>query len=143
MRAIARILATSLRAAVRLGWDDIAVSEIPLDRIILGEYAANALRKDFTPIERLAILDSIERMRSGYNAPEKSPDRATTDKAVKLAGFSSRDAAYLGAGQSNSRPRGRPGGPLPRRGRGCRLQRAFVDGCRGLAASRHSPGPCR
>lgn len=57
--------------------------------------AANELRKSFTETERLAILESIERLPNGRpsRSPENPTDRDTFSNAVKLAGFSSDTAA--------------------------------------------------
>src|SRR3954467_4078619 len=37
-----------LRAAQQLGWTEIPVSVVDLEQIVRGEYAENAVRKDFT-----------------------------------------------------------------------------------------------
>jgi hypothetical protein len=38
---------------------------LPVSSIAAGEYAENGLRKDFTPSERVTIMDTIERMKRG------------------------------------------------------------------------------
>jgi ParB-like chromosome segregation protein Spo0J len=49
-----------LRAAQRLGWTEIAAHVVDLDDIVRGEYAENAVRKDFTLSEAVAIKRSLE-----------------------------------------------------------------------------------
>jgi ParB-like chromosome segregation protein Spo0J len=51
-----RILAAKL-----LGWETIAARIVDTGSIIRGEYAENEIRKDFTPSERLAIAEAIEK----------------------------------------------------------------------------------
>jgi ParB family chromosome partitioning protein len=68
-----------LRAAQRLGWNEIAVSILDLDAVVRGEYAENALRKDFTLSEAVAIkraLEPLERTaaKARIGSPEKFSD---------------------------------------------------------------------
>ena len=62
-----------------------------LDRIVLGEFAENEVRKDFTPSERVAILGAIE------TKPEEdqvnSQNIASSDEAAKAAGLGNRENA--------------------------------------------------
>ena len=47
-----------------LGWHDIPVTVVDLEEVVRGEFAENAIRKDFTPSEAVAIgraLESLER----------------------------------------------------------------------------------
>jgi hypothetical protein len=56
-----------LRAAERLGWGTIPVTVVDLDEIARGEFAENAVRKDFTLSEAVAIkraLEPIERAKA-------------------------------------------------------------------------------
>src|SRR3546814_18723310 len=46
-----------LCACKELGWTEIPVTVAPLDDIVKGEFAENAIRKDFTPSE----IDAIRR----------------------------------------------------------------------------------
>lgn len=85
-----------LRACLSLGWEKIPVRTVHLDSILQGELAENEFRKDFTPSERVAIGEAIERElgdRLGANqhseGPENFPDPKgdTRDIAAKAAGF--------------------------------------------------------
>lgn len=85
-----------LRACLSLGWEKIPVRTVHLDSILQGELAENEFRKDFTPSERVAIGEAIERElgeRLGSNqhsgGPENFPDPKgdTRDIAAKAAGF--------------------------------------------------------
>jgi len=85
-----------LRACLSLGWEKIPVRTVHLDSILQGELAENEFRKDFTPSERVAIGEAIERelgSRLGANqhseGPENFPDPKgdTRDIAAKAAGF--------------------------------------------------------
>jgi ParB family transcriptional regulator, chromosome partitioning protein len=49
-----------IRAALLLGWTDIQVTVIDIAEIVLGEYAENEVRKDFTLSEAVAIKRTIE-----------------------------------------------------------------------------------
>src|SRR5215467_8213213 len=44
-----------LRAAALLGWAEIPATVVDLDNIARGEFAENAIRKDFTLSEAVAI----------------------------------------------------------------------------------------
>lgn len=86
-----------LRACLSLGWEKIPVRTVHLDSILQGELAENEFRKDFSPSERVAIGEAIERElegRHGKNQHTKedvenipSPEGATRDIAAKAAGF--------------------------------------------------------
>lgn len=86
-----------LRACLSLGWEKIPVRTVHLDSILQGELAENEFRKDFTPSERVAIGEAIERELEGRNgvrhdtatAKENFPEVAgqTRDIAAKAAGF--------------------------------------------------------
>jgi ParB/RepB/Spo0J family partition protein len=49
-----------LRAAQQLGWETIPVTIVDLDEIARGEFAENAVRKDFTLSEAVAIKRALE-----------------------------------------------------------------------------------
>jgi N6-adenosine-specific RNA methylase IME4 len=49
-----------LRAAELLGWTEIPITVVDLEKIVLGEYAENAFRKQLTPTEAADIADAIE-----------------------------------------------------------------------------------
>ena len=54
--------ARRLAAAKVLGWTTVPVTVIDLEQIVLGEYAENAFRKDFSPSEMVAIAAALEPM---------------------------------------------------------------------------------
>jgi N6-adenosine-specific RNA methylase IME4 len=90
-----------LAACKRLGWTHIPATVVALDDIVRGEFAENAVRKDFTLSEAVAIkttLESIEakeaKQRQGTRTdkhpgkfPKSSKGRAA-DKAAKVTGLS-------------------------------------------------------
>jgi ParB/RepB/Spo0J family partition protein len=88
-----------LRAATLLGWTHIPVKIVDLDAVVRGEYAENAIRKDFTLSEAVAIKRALEpieraaakeRMRAGKpleNFSEGNSGRAL-DKIAKATGVS-------------------------------------------------------
>src|SRR5262245_38185093 len=49
-----------LRAAKLLGWAEIPATVVDLDHIARGEFAENAIRKDFTLSEAVAIKRALE-----------------------------------------------------------------------------------
>src|SRR5262249_60596321 len=49
-----------LRAAKLLGWATIPVSVVDLEAVARGEFAENAVRKDFTLSEAVAIKRALE-----------------------------------------------------------------------------------
>ena len=69
---------------------EIDVRVVDLTSILNGEYAENVDRKDFTPSERVAIMDTIERKRRGGLQSADLPNEAT---ASKLSGFPSQRTA--------------------------------------------------
>src|SRR6266571_452215 len=52
--------ARRLAACQRLGWQDIPVTAVKLDEIVRGEFAENAMRKDFLPSEIDAVRRALE-----------------------------------------------------------------------------------
>lgn len=87
-----------LRACQSLGMEKIPARTVHLDSILKGELAENEFRKDFTPSERVAIGEAIERElgnRIGVNQhtegkenfPDPIPQGQTRDLAAKAAGF--------------------------------------------------------
>jgi N6-adenosine-specific RNA methylase IME4/ParB-like chromosome segregation protein Spo0J len=83
-----------LRAAQQLGWSDVPVRVMDLEEIALGEYAENAVRKDFTLSEAVAIkraLEPLERAsaKARMGSPEKFSDLNkgnALDKVAKATG---------------------------------------------------------
>jgi N6-adenosine-specific RNA methylase IME4 len=95
--------ARRLRACKSLGWTEVPVTIVPLDKIVRGEFAENIYREDFLPSEAVAIkraLEPVERAlakkRQGTRT-DKHPGRLPTsskgragDKAAKAVGMSRR-----------------------------------------------------
>jgi len=84
-----------LAACQQLGWMHIPVRVLDLDRIVRGEYAENAFRKDFTLSEAVAIKRALEpmeretaraRMVAGQPSENFSKGRAL-DKIAKATGM--------------------------------------------------------
>ncbi len=96
-------------AARTLGWEEIAVVRVHIESIVLGEFAENELRKDFTPSERVSIGQAIEEYlgnRQGQrtdkednetrdqlrqNFAEVAAGKRTEDIAAERAGFGNRE----------------------------------------------------
>ncbi len=86
-----------LRAVKQLGMDKIKARFVNLDSLLKGELAENEFRKDFTPSERVAIGEAIERefaQRHGTNQHTKEevenfppPEGKTRDLVAKATGF--------------------------------------------------------
>lgn len=87
-------------AAKQLGWKTILARIVDTGSIIRGEYAENTIRKSFTPSERLAIAEALEKEmgeRQGQRTDlaQHTPNLAevpkgeTRDIAAKRAGFGS------------------------------------------------------
>jgi N6-adenosine-specific RNA methylase IME4/ParB-like chromosome segregation protein Spo0J len=86
-----------LRACRTLGWTDIPVTVVPIDDIVRGELAENALRKDFLPSEIDAIRRAMEpvekaaaeiRMKAGTLGKISTGSGKTRDKIGSFAGVS-------------------------------------------------------
>jgi ParB-like chromosome segregation protein Spo0J len=75
-----------------LGWTEIPVRVVEIETIARGEYAENEMRKDFTPSEKVPILQTLDRKQRGGNQTHRA-DRPDKHKAAKLSGFSSRKVA--------------------------------------------------
>jgi ParB-like chromosome segregation protein Spo0J len=79
-----------LRAAQSLGWTEIAATVVDLPSIAAGSYHENAMRKDFTISERVAIEETISRRSPGQprkNSEEIPNTFMTREKSAKLAGL--------------------------------------------------------
>jgi ParB family transcriptional regulator, chromosome partitioning protein len=108
-----------LEACKRLGWRSIPATVIDLKDIVKGEFAENAMRKDFLPSEVEAIRRALEpyekaaaqrRMRMGKAPSGKFPQGLTgqtRDKVGAFAGMSGRTvekvAAVVKAAEQNPR----------------------------------------
>jgi N6-adenosine-specific RNA methylase IME4 len=108
-----------LEACKRLGWRSIPATVVDLKEIVKGEFAENAMRKDFLPSEVEAIRRALEpyekaaaqrRMRMGRAPSGKFPEGLTgqtRDKVGAFAGMSGRTVekvtAIVKAAEQNPR----------------------------------------
>jgi ParB family chromosome partitioning protein len=77
-----------------LGWTEIPARVVDVPSIVRGEHAENEIRKDFTPSERVAILDAIKTRPLGANQHAAgSQNFATLDEAAQRSGFGNRETA--------------------------------------------------
>ena len=81
-----------LRAYQILGRDRIPARIIDIPAIALGEYHENCDRKDFTPSELVAIVESLRAYKHGGDRKSdqfrnSDDDRLTTEKALGQAGL--------------------------------------------------------
>jgi len=74
-----------------LGWQEIPCRTVDVSSIAAGEWAENELRKNFTPSERVAILQTIKRKPVGDQ--RRSQNFVTADTAAKMSGFGNRETA--------------------------------------------------
>jgi len=94
-----------LKACEMLGWTEVPVNMVPLKDLVKGEFHENAVRKDFTPSEIVAIKRALEpklreearerklsTLKRGDKKPSRSADSAyrgeTRDIIAKFAGVS-------------------------------------------------------
>jgi hypothetical protein len=54
-----------VKAAQMLGWACILARVVDISSIVAGEYAENEIRKDFTPSERVAIVEAMRTLHRG------------------------------------------------------------------------------
>jgi hypothetical protein len=103
--------ARRLAACKSLGWKEVPVNVVPIDDIVLGEYAENAYRKDFLPSEIDAIRREIEPVEKTaaqerqkatqfggagkLPAPEKGRARDKIGTAVGISGKSVDKIAFV------------------------------------------------
>jgi ParB-like chromosome segregation protein Spo0J len=85
-----------VKAAQMLGWTCILARVIDISSIVAGEHAENEIRKDFTPSERVAIVEAMRTLhRGGDRVSEQFRHGGiaaiATDQAVRRAGFTSQD----------------------------------------------------
>lgn len=69
-----------------LKWEEIDVRIVNVSGIVAGEFAENAIRKDFTVSERVAIMETLARP---HGDQRRSADLPIVGKAAEMAGFSS------------------------------------------------------
>ena len=70
---------------------EIEYRTVTVSSIAAGEWAENELRKNFTPSERVAILQTIGRKPLGDQG--RSQNLATVDAAAQMAGLGNRETA--------------------------------------------------
>ena len=80
----------------KLGWETIPARVIDLKSVLEGEFAENALRKDWTVSEKLAIVESLRTYRHGGDrrsdqAPTREDEPLTVDSLAKLVGLGGKD----------------------------------------------------
>jgi ParB family chromosome partitioning protein len=90
-----------------LKWTVIDTREINIDAIVFGEYAENEIRKDYTPSERVAICNAVEKQLGDRRSQKTGSYRENSpgitgrarDIAAKRAGFgnefTARQAKYV------------------------------------------------
>lgn len=76
-----------------LGWQEIPTRIVEIDSIARGEHDENEVRKDFTPSERVAIMDAISRHSVGRPTEDNRQNLVDKDTAAKLSGFGNRETA--------------------------------------------------
>lgn len=76
-----------LRAFKELGYDDIPVNIVKIENALRGEYDENAIRKNFTPSESVAIWNAMEKPKGGAGKT-RSDSEQVIKKASKLLGKS-------------------------------------------------------
>jgi N6-adenosine-specific RNA methylase IME4 len=79
-----------IEAGKLLGWTQIPITVVDLEKVALGEYAENAFRKAFTPSEMVEIANSIEPIER-KRAKDRQGER--TDKHPENFSSSSRGRA--------------------------------------------------
>ena len=89
-----------IKAFQHLGRETIPARTVDIDSILVGEYAENEVRKDFTQSERVAIAKAIESElgeRRGRPSKEKCQnfdelkEKRTDDIAAQKAGFGNKE----------------------------------------------------
>lgn len=79
-----------LAACRMLGWQSVPVTAIDLESVVRGEFAENAVRKDFTPSEAVAIaaaLEPVERAAARERQGQRTdllPEKVTGSAGVAL-----------------------------------------------------------
>jgi ParB family chromosome partitioning protein len=84
-----------LQACKKLGWRDVRVTVVDLEEITRGEFAENAIRKDFLPSEIDAIRRKLEPIEKAAAAERMTLGKVslgskgkTSDKIGAFAGIS-------------------------------------------------------
>jgi ParB-like chromosome segregation protein Spo0J len=79
-----------IAACRMLGWQSVPVTAIDLESVVRGEFAENAVRKDFTPSEAVAIaaaLEPVERAAARERQGQRTdllPEKVTGSAGVAL-----------------------------------------------------------
>jgi ParB-like chromosome segregation protein Spo0J len=84
-----------------LGRDTIPARVVNVPSIAIGEHDENELRKEFTPSERVAILQAIGRKPEGRPG-ENQQDLASSPDAARAAGFGNKETARQAAAVVNT-----------------------------------------
>ena len=115
-----------LRAAQLLGWSEIPVSVVDLDAVVRGEFAENAVRKDFTLSEAVAIKRALEPMekaaakeRQGTPHGDKHPGKLPTSSRARRRQGREGDRHGAAARWRRPRPSSTPPRPSPRSSASC------------------------
>ena len=77
-----------LRAVEELGWEDVPVNQINLKEVIKGEYDENAVRKDFTKSEAVAIWLAMESYENKSVSISDTKGLKRRERAAKFLGMS-------------------------------------------------------
>lgn len=86
-----------------LGWTEIPARTVNIERIVVGEYQENEVRKDFTPSERVAIAEAV---RAGLGerrgGDTSSGAQSNPQNIAECKGTESRDIAAKKAWSSRA-----------------------------------------
>lgn len=79
-----------------LGRDTIPARIVDVKSVLMGQIAENTMRKDYTPSERVAIVDALRSYKHGGDrksdqALNRDVENLTVDQAAKLAGLGGKD----------------------------------------------------
>ena len=86
-----------LAAVTKLGWASVPVTVVDIDEILLGEYAENTYREDFTPTEAVSIGRALE---NRLSTPVGRPPAETPVNYRSLPGGDTRDKVGEAVGMS-------------------------------------------
>jgi ParB-like nuclease domain/MT-A70 len=110
-----------LEACKLLGWKTVPVTVIDIDKIVRGEFAENAYRKDFLPseidairraLEPLELAESRKRMSNGGKGAKVSQPSRSSDRIGSIAGLSGRSVEKIAAIMEAARRDPKRFGPL-------------------------------
>lgn len=92
--------ARRLEAVKRLGWREVPVTVVRLDRLILGERDENAQRLDLTPSEAVALAEAIRPLEQEAARARQASAGPATGKGRKRSGSGKKSEAV---GQSRDK----------------------------------------